>query len=754
MRERAKQLALASLDRVLAARGFSGAELLLAREDVLVGARARARAVRGRRSTIGSLRVVVTRPGRAELRPVEVAAAGPGEVTVEVLASAISPGTERAQWLRLPNAQPTLPFAPGYSAAGRVLAAGPGVTGLEPGKLVAVARARHASVLTVPADWTTPVPAGVSPADASLVYLAIIAGYGLRRAGSVTGERLCVLGAGPIGAVALRLARLQGPAAVVVVGATRRHEAAALRSGADRFLTADDGAAGIEAAAVIDATGAPDALPAAVAAARPGGTVVLLGSPRGVTHDAALSEIRRKRLRVAGAHVSALATEARHDGGDPFGELARTFLDAVAAGALDASDLAGEPADPREIGLVYARLARREIGAAHLDWSLLPRDARVRPRRFLSLPALVAASPQPIRPQPAPPVTTGRPLRFTVIGCGDIGLLNARAVARAANAEVALCHDAAPALAADAAARYGGEVADSLQDALDPERADAAFISLPHDLHAPLVARAAAAGLHVVVEKPLGVDLPAAEAAAGAAAATGVTLSVCHPHRYEPTIRAGQRLVMSGALGAVRGAAVVFHIDKPESYWLGGFSGRAPSHWRSLRERAGGGVLIMNLLHYVDLVTFVGGVAPAWVAGTARTEDDAEVEDGVALSIGFHGGAIGSFSACASTRGAPSSRFELWGEHGTLRLEPDAAVYTRRAIDGVAAGRWTPILDEPGIDVRQIFVERFADAVRAGRSPDVTAADGLSVQSFIDAAYRSIQDGRPVSVAAGEPCAT
>jgi predicted dehydrogenase len=142
------------------------------------------------------------------------------------------------------------------------------------------------------------------------------------------------------------------------------------------------------------------------------------------------------------------------------------------------------------------------------------------------------------------------------------------------------------------------------------------------------------------------------------------------------------------------------------------------------------------------------------VAGTARTEDDAEVEDGVALSIGFHGGAIGSFSACASTRGAPSSRFELWGEHGTLRLEPDAAVYTRRAIDGVAAGRWTPILDAPGIDVRQIFVERFADAVRAGRSPDVTAADGLSVQSFVDAAYRSIQDGRPVSVAAGEPCAT
>jgi len=755
MRERAKQLALASLDRALAIRGFEDEQLLLAREDALESVRVRARALRGRRSVVGSVRVVVTRPGRAELRPVDVPLAGPGAVTVEVMASAISPGTERAQWLRLPNAQPALPFTPGYSAAGRVLATGADVARLEPGTLVAVARAHHAAVVTVPADWATPVPAGVSAASASLVYLAIIAGYGLRRAGSLAGERLCVLGAGPIGALAQRLAALKGAAPIIVMASGRRREAAALRSGADRFVTANEGTAGIEAAVVIEATGDPDALPAAVAAARPGGTVVLLGSPRGMTSDAALAWIQRKRLRLVGAHISALATEARRSGDDPFGELARTYLEAVATGALDPADLAGNPMDPREIGLVYRRLARGAIATAHLDWSLLPRDVRVRPGRLLSLPRLLATTAAPVRPAwPPAPAPTDRPLRFAVIGCGDIGLLNTRAVARAENAELVLCHDAVPELADDAVAKHGGEVAVTLEDALDPKRVDAAFISVPHDLHATLVAQAAAAGLNVIVEKPLGVDLAAANEAADAAAAAGVTLSVCHPYRYEPAVAAARRLVEAGALGVVRGAAVVFHADKPESYWVGGFSGRAASGWRASRERAGGGVLIMNLLHYLDLVSFVGGIAPEWVTGAGRTEPDAEVEDGVALSVAFRGGAIGSFSASASTRGAPPNRFELWGDEGTLRVEPKPVVYTERAIDGVATGRWAPIADLPGVDVRRIFVERFAEAVRAGRPPDVTAADGLSVQAVIDAAYRSIEDGTPVHLETPELYAT
>jgi predicted dehydrogenase len=333
-------------------------------------------------------------------------------------------------------------------------------------------------------------------------------------------------------------------------------------------------------------------------------------------------------------------------------------------------------------------------------------------------------------------------LRFAVIGCGDIGLHNAVAISGAANAEVALSHDAAPGLAAAVAERCGGEVAPSLEAALDRSRVDAVFLSVPHDAHVSLAVRAAEAGLHVAVEKPLAADLAGAERAVAAAAAAGVALSVCFPFRYEPAVLTARALVCAGALGPLRGATVVFHADKPPSYWRGGFSGRASSDWRGRRDRAGGGVLIMNLTHYVDFIRFVTGVEPEWVS--ARTDPGAEVEDAVALSVGFEGGAVGTISGSASTRGIPPNRFELWGEVGALRIEPDPAVYTDRALDGVATGRWVSLPRDAGDDPRRIFVERFADAVLRGRPPEVTADDGLAVQSFVDAAYRSIRDKCPI----------
>jgi predicted dehydrogenase len=276
---------------------------------------------------------------------------------------------------------------------------------------------------------------------------------------------------------------------------------------------------------------------------------------------------------------------------------------------------------------------------------------------------------------------------------------------------------------------------------------DAAFISVPHDAHAPLAIRAAEAGLHVVVEKPLAADLPAGEAAVAAAAEAGVELSVCFSYRYYRAVRSALALARAGGLGPLRGANLAFHVDKPASYWVGGFSGRATSDWRASRARAGGGVLIMNMTHYVDLVRYIAGGEAVWVAGAGRTDEGAEVEDAVALSVAFEGGAIGSFCGSASTRGASPNRFEIWGELGTIRLEPDAAVYTEMAIDGITPGEWTPLAHEDRDDTRRVFVEAFADAVLAGRIPDINAADGLASQRFLDAAYRAISEGQAVRVA-------
>ena len=534
------------------------------------------------------------------------------------------------------------------------------------------------------------------------------------------------------------LARQAGAGELTAVARSRRNEASAQLAGA-AFRLVDGNLADIRAVAVIEATGDPAALKDAVAAARDLGTVVLLGSPRGMS-EVPIGLIQGRGIRVVGAHVSALAKEAKRSRTDPFRELALAFLDGVAAGRLGVADLVGESVDPREPALLYRRLADGTLSTAHLDWRRLApeqRSLRRGPMRMPSLPvrtAQVAADLQP------PVTATTRPLRFAVIGCGDIGASNVRAVARACNAQLALVYDVVPALA-DTAAAYGGSVVRSLEQALDPGRVDAVLLSVPHDLHAPLIMQAARAGLHIAVEKPLAADLPSAREAIAVVERAGVTLSVIFPYRYETAPSTAHRLAAAGALGSFRGAAVVFHTDKPASYWHGGFSGRAQSGWRSSRERSGGGVMIMNLTHHVDLLRYVTGCEAIEVSAMALADAGHDVEDEIAATVRFVGGAVGTLLGSASTRGVPRSRLEVWGDVGTVQLEPEARIYTDRAVPGLVTGRWNALPTDP-VNERVIFIERFAAAVLEERSPDVTAMDGFAVQALVSAVYRSMESGR------------
>jgi predicted dehydrogenase len=208
-------------------------------------------------------------------------------------------------------------------------------------------------------------------------------------------------------------------------------------------------------------------------------------------------------------------------------------------------------------------------------------------------------------------------------------------------------------------------------------------------------------------------------------------------------------LIADGALGELEGVLLSFSMDKPPSYWVGGFSGRAHSSWRASREHAGGGLLIMNLCHFVDLVRHLTGAEADLV--TARThamEPPAEVEDAVTVSVRYVNGALGSFFGTSALRGsAPSAELRLWGPDGQIAIEPRPLVYTLRAVDGLLTGRWQTFGRVPDGNGRAVYFSRLATALDRGEKPDVTAEDGLAVQAFIEAAYRSSESGLDVSPA-------
>jgi predicted dehydrogenase/threonine dehydrogenase-like Zn-dependent dehydrogenase len=689
---------------------------------------------------------VFAESGRAELVKHQVPAPRRGEVTVEVLVSAVSPGTERAQFLRLPNARPVLPHRPGYSVAGRVLAVGRDVP-FAPGDVVAVPRVPHASVATVAAQSVFAVAEGVAPADAALVYLAVIAGHALDLGEPLAGGSVCVVGAGPVGALAMRLARLRGCARVVAVGRTERRRAGALAGGVDRFLLvgADRALiADLGAPVVVEATGDPDGVGVATAAAAAGGRVVLLGSPRGRGALPA-GEIRRKRLELVGAHVSTLAQQ-------PVGTVAataahaRAFLDALGDRKVAVADLAGPPVDPREAAAFYRRLATDEsITAAHFDWTLVPVESRT--ARFGELP--VAGIRRKLRrrrgPADDPFAGSSGLVRFALLGCGDVGAANAQAVLRAPNARLVRCHDPVHELAVEIGARFGAEAVSTVEEALDPASVDAVVLAVPHHLHAPLALSAFDHGLHVLVEKPLAERLEPAQTMVEEARRRGLALSICFPMRYRPHVLTARRLVAADALGEPTGGLITFLVDKPPSYWVGGYSGRSVSSWRGSKLQAGGGVLITNLSHFLDLLRFVTGRDIDLVtAATATPVAEDAVERCVSFTAWLTGGALVTVFGADAARAEDATDFRLWGDAGHVRLEPQALAYTERAGTEIPTGSWTRLDDVARVDLRAVCVSRFATAVAEGGEPEISAADGLAVQAAIEAAYRSAELGVPV----------
>jgi len=202
-------------------------------------------------------------------------------------------------------------------------------------------------------------------------------------------------------------------------------------------------------------------------------------------------------------------------------------------------------------------------------------------------------------------------------------------VAKADNSELVACYDPSTALAKAVADSHGAAVETTAEALFERRDVDAVFLSVPHHLHAPLALQAAEYGRHIIVEKPLANNLAAAQEMIEAAERANVVLSVCFPLRYKPEVVAARRMIAAGALGEFGGAVLNVLDDKPASYWLGGFSGRSVSNWRTSREQAGGGALIMNLSHYIDLLyalvdtevdTITAAAKPTLVAAAAATD--------------------------------------------------------------------------------------------------------------------------------------
>jgi 2-desacetyl-2-hydroxyethyl bacteriochlorophyllide A dehydrogenase len=703
------------------------------------------------RGLIRGMRVEFPRPRACRLAYFEEAGPGARELLVESLATVVSPGTERAIYVQAETISCSYPFVPGYSAAGRVISAGP-AAGFQPGELIA-SNAPHASLAIVPAARALRVPEGLRPEVAAMAQLGFIALYGVRRALIEPADRVLVLGCGMIGQLAGQLAACSG--ATVTMAATREDRLVVARQcGLERTLNVRQqptSLAEVAADVVIEATGSPQAVHDAVAAVRPGGRVILLGSSRGTSTGVDFGAWRAKGVTLVGAHERNAPATDEYPGARPWRHDAEAFLEFAARGRLRLEPLITRQPAPNEAPQVYSDLLRPEdasVGIA-FDWT---RDGPWRAHverasllRGLRRGALAFAG-RPV-PTPAPPRRGSRRLRFGVIGCGEIAVENARALRAAGNAVITSTADPDIALARSLAAASGARFSSEVEPLLADPDVDAVLICTPHHLHAGLAMAAAAAGKHVVVEKPMATSVSDCDRMIEAGQRHGVRLSVCYSQRFDPRVQTARQLIEADLLGEPLGTRIVFGQLRTPEYWTSGHTGRTRSSWRSRRETAGGGVLIMNACHVIDYVCWLVGSRIAEVAcQTATLTQDVEVEDSVALSYRYENGALGVLEATTTQVGPGTYEQVLRGREGQIVVAPVLRFWSRRTALGYEGGRWHEPKRLPAAEERRLFFEQFAEAVLTDGELPVTAEEARSVQAAIAAAYTAAQERRSVAV--------
>ncbi len=259
--------------------------------------------------------------------------------------------------------------------------------------------------------------------------------------------------------------------------------------------------------------------------------------------------------------------------------------------------------------------------------------------------------------------------KVAVIGCGSVSVVHFEAITAIPGAElVAVCDADAETLAA-AAAQYGVPGFAAHQEMLDRVRPEVVHICTPHDQHVPVALDALAAGVAVVLEKPVARTVGEAQALISAAEAGSIKIGVCLQNRYNATAQAIRALLDEGRLGPVLGASAIVAWNRPPAYY-------AARPWRGQQRRSGGGVMINQAIHTLDMLLWLLGDATSVVGSSGRRVPDGQVdvEDTADLVIGHVSGARSvMFATTVNVVDSPVT-VEIVTERATLYLRGDLTI--------------------------------------------------------------------------------
>ncbi|TRW97892.1 Gfo/Idh/MocA family oxidoreductase [Paracoccus sp. M683] len=336
---------------------------------------------------------------------------------------------------------------------------------------------------------------------------------------------------------------------------------------------------------------------------------------------------------------------------------------------------------------------------------------------------------------------------MAVVGAGLIGRAHARAITIAPGVTLASFTDPTPA-AETAASEFGVPLFDRIETMLAAGSADGVILATPNQLHASGALACIAAGLPVLVEKPLASDLASARAIVDAGEQAGIPVATGHHRRHNPLIVKAKQLIAGGTLGriaSVQGSAMFL---KPDDYFEAGW-----------RRAQGAGPVYLNLIHDIDLMLHLCGPITRLQAMESSAIRGFEVEDTATITLQFESGALGTVNV-SDTALTPLS-WELTARENPAYPATSQDCYWIAGTDGSLAlpsltlwtnpgqrGWWQPIsatrIPFDFADPLVLQAAQFGRVIRREEPPLVTARDGLAALEVIEAVKQAAASGQIV----------
>ena len=337
---------------------------------------------------------------------------------------------------------------------------------------------------------------------------------------------------------------------------------------------------------------------------------------------------------------------------------------------------------------------------------------------------------------------------YGIIGAGNIAALHAKAFSALTNDALVDVYDRNTAAAKRLAEEYGCEFCPDFRTFLADSRIQAVTIATPSGMHGAAAIPSAEAGKHVFCEKPLDITLEKADAIIQACDENGVLLSPVFQSRFTRPVQLVKDAMKKGRFGRMVLASAQVRWFRDAAYY-------SSSDWRGTWKLDGGGALMNQSIHAVDMLLYINGAPEEVFAFAGTLSHSIEVEDNLCAAVKYRNGSFGTIEVSTSCAPGFPRRIEFSGSGGTVafeeeritrwefvkRLPEDEEIMKELALAGDAAGGRSPMnIADTG---HRLQLEDFSDAILNHREPRLTGREGRRAIELICGIYESAKTGKP-----------